>query len=217
MGRLFTFLVLLAALAFLGDLAVTAAAERRAGEQVSNMVAAPATVDLNGWPVSLRLLTGTLPEAVISAAGVPLPEGNGRLSRLDIILTDVEVPPTLPVTTIQAASSRFEARIDQDDLRALVPPHEAVEDVQLAGDRVRVLGPGGLAVDAAVAARDGSVVLSADTGLPGVGTVEMAVPVHQLPAGASLDDARVEGGQLILGGPVDIARLTEEANLSAAP
>ncbi|MPZ89444.1 MAG: DUF2993 domain-containing protein [Nitriliruptorales bacterium] len=217
MGRLFSFLVLLGVLAFLADLAVTMAAERHAGEEVSTALGAPATADLNGWPVSLRLLTGTVPEAVISGTGVPFAEGQGRLTQLEIVLTDVEVPPTLPVTTIQAASGRFEARIDQNDLRALVPEHPAVEDVQLAGDGVRVLGPGGLSVEAAVAARDGSVVLSADTGLPGVGSVELAVPAGQLPAGASLDDARVEGAYLILGGPVDIARLVEEADLPAVP
>lgn len=214
MGRLFAFLILLGTLAFLADLAVTVAAERRVEEEIAAAIDAPTTVELNGWPVSVRLLTGTVPEAVISATEVPLPEHPGRLSNLDIVLTDVAVPTSLPLATIEAAASRFEARINQNDLRALVPDHPVIEDVQLAEDRLRVLGPGGLAVDALVSARDGAVVVQADTGLPGVGTIEVAVQVNRLPAGASLDEARVEGDELILGGPVDVARFAQEAGLS---
>jgi hypothetical protein len=89
--------VALAVLVVAGDLALTSYIEREAATRVSGQIGVPATVTLDGWPVTARLLAGiAVPTAVVSATDVPL-QGGGplQLSRVDVTLTDVRLPEAL--------------------------------------------------------------------------------------------------------------------------
>lgn len=203
---------LLGALAFAVDSGLTRSAEDQAADRViSETGAADATVDLRGWPVALRLATGTVPEAYLTAATVPIPGRGAALSRLDVTLTDVALrfddlnePGAIPV---QAAAGRFEAALDGEALRTLAAEDptvaQVVERIELLDGVVRVIALGGaFSIDATVEARDGDLVLRPVEPLPVPGLEEVVIPLRDLPAGAVVDDIRVEPGAVVLQGQV---------------
>lgn len=203
---------LLAALAVAVDSGLTRSAEEQAAARVvAETGAADATVDLRGWPVTLRLATGTVPEAFLTADAVPIPGRGAALSRLDVTLTDVALrfddlrePGAIPV---RAATGRFEARLDGEALRTLAAEDSAVAQVidriEFVEGVVRVVAGGGaLSVDATAEARDGDLVLRPTEALPIPGLEELVVPLRDLPAGAVVDRIRVEPGAMVLEGEV---------------
>jgi hypothetical protein len=202
-------LVLVAALAYGADILVTNAAESRVADEVEQSVGGQAVVDLRGWPVSLGLLRGRVDEAAINATSVPVRGASGVLPSLDVLLSGVRLPFGLSGDgALGADNGRYTARIDQAALAALVAQSGVPEiaQVQLAGDHLQVL-VNGVAVDLTVAARDGALVVQPVNDFLAGLSGERVVPVQGLPAGTSLDEARIENGTLILGGPVDLTTL----------
>jgi len=203
--------VALAVLVVAGDLALTSYIEREAAARVSSRIGVPATVSLDGWPVTARLLAGSgVPTAVVSAADVPLAGGGPlQLSRVDVTLTDVRLPEALRGNpgVLTAGSGRFTATIDQQAVQALATQASELGQVQVLTDRLQ-LAVGGFTADLLVGARDGALVLTlANAPLPGLDGREFVVPLAGLPAGATLEQATVAGGVIQLAGPVDVAQL----------
>lgn len=208
---------LLAALALLGllfvgaDYAVTRAAEARVAAEVEESMGGQAEVSLSGWPVSLGLLRGTVQGATIHATEVPIQEIGGTLPVLDVVLTQVQLPYGAggDGRTIRAETGRFIARLDQDALAQLAIDAGApdIGTVQIAGESLQVVVRG-VAIDLAVTARDGALVVRPVNDLLArlIGG-EQVLPLEGLPPGATLDDARVEDGALVLTGPVDLQTL----------
>lgn len=215
---------LLLGLAAMVDAGLTRSAEREAAERVrAETGAVAAEVDLRGWPVSLRLATGSVPEAFVTATDVPIPDRAALISLLEVTLTDLalrlddlQTPGAVPV---RAATGRFEARLDADALTALTVESSGTEGFV---DRVEpVVTPDGTGVvrvtlasglgtvDAVPEAREGSLVLRPVQALP-IGPAELVVPLRDLPAGATVDGIHVEPGALVLAGDVEDLLLQPE-------
>lgn len=205
--------ILLLVVIVAADAALTTRAEREAATRVAQQLQAATTVDLRGWPVSLRLLTGRpVPQVAVTATGVPIPGRPASLASLEVILDDARLalgdlrdPPEVPV---EAARGRFTARVDGAALTALAEAPALLERIEVGADAVRFVVAGGAAIDTEVSAREGAVVFSAD--VPVLGPVDVPVPLGDLPAGAVVEQARVDGGQLVLEGRVTDLELVPE-------
>lgn len=209
------FLLLLVALAILlvaGDVAATTYIERAAAREVTLRINAPATVDLEGWPVVPRLATSAgVPRARVSATAVPLQGVQLSLARVDVTLTNVRLPLLLEgdLTVLAADSASYVATIDQTGLQSLTAQAQAnqVGQVQILPDRIQLL-VAGITADLLVGARDGAVVLTlANAPLPELNGREFVLPVSGLPAGARIESAVIRGGVLQLAGPIEVHQL----------
>jgi hypothetical protein len=189
------------------DQAVEALAEREAAERVSAQLGAPAVVDLDGWPISLRLLQGVVPRVTVAAAAVPLADTGARLADLSATLVDVELgvddlvepPPGLP----PAAGGTFTAVLDAQAVQRLVglPQGLTLAQIQLVEGAVR-LQLGGLAsVDATVAVEGDAIVLRPTAPLLDLAQLTLELP--PLPAGAQVRAVEAVPNALRLMGSLD--------------
>lgn len=202
--------VLVGGLAFVADQVVTGMAEQRVAGEFEQSVGGDATAQLDGWPVSLGLLRGEVPEATINATAVPLRDVAVVLPRLDVQLTDVTLPYAGGgAEALSASTGRFTATVDQAALTGIVAAAGVPDgaQVQIAGDVLQVLVQG-ITVDLDVSARDGALVVVPTNGLfSALSGGEQVFPLTGLPAGTSLDSVQVSGGTVILAGPLDLATL----------
>jgi len=202
--------VLLGGLAFAADQVVTGMAEQRVAGEFEQSVGGDATAQLDGWPVSLGLLRGEVPEATISATAVPLRDVAVVLPRLDVQLIDVTLPYAGGgAEALSASTGRFTATVDQAALTGIVAAAGVPDgaQVQIAGDVLQVLVQG-ITVDLDISARDGALVVAPTNGLfSALSGGERAFPLTGLPPGTSLDTVQVSGGTVILAGPLDLATL----------
>lgn len=189
-------LIVLAVLAVAGDAALTRVAEQRASEQASVLLGAPATVDLEGWPVSLRLLLGSVPAVDVLATDVSTPNG-ARLDRLEVTLSDVRLRLTDLFTGRLRASARsgtFVADLDATAVEQLLGMLGQVGDVALSDGVVR-LEVAGRSIDATVAVEGRTLVLRAGNPVRGR-PVRLQVPLPTLPAGTTVEQVTVLPGIL---------------------
>jgi hypothetical protein len=115
-------LVLLLVGLLLANAWVTRSAEEAASERASQALGADAAVRLVGWPVGLRLVSGSPIDALVEASGVPLPGTSAVLSRLEIELDDVVVDRRGLAGDdqgLEASRGRFVAELDTDAVRQL--------------------------------------------------------------------------------------------------
>jgi len=203
-------LILLAVVAGGLDLALTRAAERRASEQASALLDAPATVDLRGWPVSLRLLLGAVPVVVVHAENVPTDSGV-RVESLGLTLSDVRVRLAdleggrLPT---DARDGAFTAALDRRGVGQLLGGLVAADAIQLR-DGVVGVEVAGVLVEAEVDVdQRGRLVLTLVNG-PQELLPRIAVPLPMLPAGTTVQRVTVRDGLLLFEGVFDPARFAE--------
>jgi hypothetical protein len=182
------------------DAALTSTAERQASEQLTRELGAPAEVDLRGWPVSLRLLGGRVPEVGVSATGVPIEGSEARITRIDATVRDVRVRfadlssgGPLPV---DGGAGRFTALLDPASVATLA----GLPGALTFGDGVATVDLGGIAVDVVAATADGQVVIRPLTDVPGLTAVPL--PLGDLPGGARVEAVRVAPEGLVLEGSV---------------
>lgn len=220
LGFTLTIAVLLGA-ALLADELLASRAERQIEQYASDQLGAPTDVRLDGFPVGLRLLFNRVPEATLSAGGVPIPGREARITDLEVQLTDARFSAAdlargaeLP---LRAERATFRAELDGPALLALADAPPLLQGIDLIGGELRfVLGVpdlGTVTPSATVGVRDGDLVLRPSAGLPaGVGGLaELVVPLDGLPAGAVVSDARVQAGRLVLTGSVTNVLLTPPA------
>jgi hypothetical protein len=197
------FLTTVAVLLGLGaaaDAAVTRRAEQQVSEQVSAEIGAPATVDLQGWPVSLRLLTGVVPRVDLVAADVPLEDTDAELSELRATLTDVRLrlaDLSSADVPIEAGPTSFEADLDAGDVERLLGPVAAIGEIELLDGLAR-LTVAGFPIEGTVGVEGGAIVVRPTAPILNLG--EVTVPLPALPGGVSVQQALVLPGVLRLSG-----------------
>lgn len=207
-GRAVTVIALLVVVlagATVADLIITDAAEEAAATRVTQVLGAPSEVALRGFPVSLRLLLGAgVPEAVVSAVGVPLEASPIAAARLEATLRDVTVSiadlrgptGTLPV---EAGAGTFVADFDAAAVATLLAEPTGGGQVVL-GDGTITVTVGGMPVDGTVALAGSDIVVTPTAVAPGV--TEVRVPLPVLPVGARIEAVEVVPGFLRFRGSV---------------
>jgi len=213
--RLVFGLLLLGAVGVVADGFLTRALERRAATRVTQELGAPSSVDLRGWPVTGRLLFGSVPTAEVSASAVPIPGRSARLTRLDLTLADVRIDRTElfnpDVMPFDATTGRFAAGLDGPALLALSGPPPGLQAIEVVEQGVRLVVAGGLSATVTPSARDGDLVLRADA--PVLGDLEVVVPVPVLPGGTRIDSVRVDDGLVLLEGFVpDVSQVLQRSD-----
>lgn len=206
------FLVILVGGLFLGDLAVTRAAEERTAQRVTRTLGADSTVDFQGWPVTVRALMGTIPSATVVAAEVPLDNG-ATLSRLDVELRDVDVDVNdlrgggarsdqLPA----ARSGRFEAELTEESVVAMLGVPSGIVDVTLE-DGVIVMSAAGLEVEAEAVAENGDVVVSLAGPLAELlGAAKLPIDLSGQPGAPAVEDVEIRNGIMTVRGRLEDVR-----------
>jgi hypothetical protein len=206
------FLAILVGGLFIGDLAVTRAAEQRTAQRVTRALEADSTVDFQGWPVTVRALLGSIPTAQLKAQDVPLDNG-ASIDQLDVVLRDVEVnvadlrgggerPRNLPA----ARRGRFEAEISERSVIQMLGVPGNVVDVRLA-DGVIVMTAAGVEVEAEAEARDGDVVVSLSGPLANLlGAANFPIDLSEQPGAPAVDEVEIRDGVMLLRGELEDVR-----------
>ena len=206
LGCLVVVLAILGGGLVVGDLALTSYAEERTAARVEQALEAEAEVDLDGWPVALRLLLGSIPTARVTAADVPLKRG-ATLDRLEVELTDVEVnvadlrsnPGELP----PAASGTFTAQLSEESVAGMLRVPEDVVRVRLR-DGVVVLRAAGVRLRAEVVAADGDVVVRLAGPLARlVGGAQLSIDLSDEPGAPAVDEVEIRHGVMVVRGTLE--------------
>ena len=210
-GCLFFLLILVGGL-FLGDLAVTRAAEERTSQRVTRALEADSTVDFQGWPVTVRALMGTIPLARLAASDVPLRNG-ATIDQLDVVLRDVDVnvedlrgggarPRELP----RARTGRFEAELSEESVVAMLGLPEGLADVTLRQGAI-VFSAAGLEVEADAVAKDGDVVVSLAGPLSELlGSAEFPIDLSTTPGAPAAEEVEISDGVMTISGRLEEVR-----------
>jgi hypothetical protein len=183
------------------DAYLTDRAEDQAAQRVSAELGGQVEVDLRGWPVSLRLLQGRVPEVAISAREVPLEGSEARLERLETVVRDVRVrfadlsgTDALPV---DGGAGTFRADISEASVNALAVVPGGVR----LGEGVAVVDVGGQPVEVLATVDAGQVVLR--PAQPGAGLAPIPLPLPPLPGEVVVEGVSVAPGILTLVGRVE--------------
>jgi hypothetical protein len=194
---LVTFLLLCAA-GLAADAWVTSTAEEQASHRVGAVLGAPTEVELRGWPVSLRLLQGRVPEVALVARDVEL-DGGARVDRLEAVVSNVRITfaelrgtDALP---IDGGAGTFRADLAEATVSGL-----AGVPVTL-GDGLASLTIEGRAVDAVAGVESGGIVLRPVGGAAGE-VAPVPLPLPPLPGEAIIDGVRIQPGVLRVSGQV---------------
>ena len=208
-GCLLVAVVVLGGVLLIGDLILTNTAEERTATRIGQTLEAEAEVDLQGWPVGLRMLLGSIPTARLTATDVPLDNG-AVLDRLDVELTDVAI--TIDDLTTQsdrlpaAEKGTFEAELGEPSVAAMMGIPAGLAEVTLR-DGVVEVGAGGLAIQADVGARDGDVVVSLAGPLSALlGGSEFAIDLSDEPGQPFVEEVAIEGGVMVVRGRLEEVR-----------
>ncbi len=183
------------------DTLLTQAVERLAATRVSNELGSPAEVDLDGFPVTLRvLLTSTVPRAVVTAVDVPLEDTEARLDRVRVELLDVTATFD---GGVDAAGGTFSAEIGEENLQRLVGLPDDIEITALRlGDGVAELTLGGVpVVSAAATLVEGGIELRPTGDF--VDQLSLTVDLGGLPDGVVVDEVVITPGIVTLRGRID--------------
>jgi hypothetical protein len=204
MAKLLITLILLAGLLLVADLGVTLVAEQRAATQVSEVLDAPAEVNLRPWPVSWHLLSGRVPRADIAAADVPL-GGGAQLDTLDVTLEGVRIrwrDLTEPADRLPPADDgRFTAQLDEAAVQELLGLPEQIVGVSLAEPHLLISLADLVEVEADVEADDGQLVIVPRADVADLfGAARIPVDLSQQPGRPAVTDAEVRDGFLVVHG-----------------
>jgi hypothetical protein len=206
-------LVVVVGLLFVADIVVTNIAEERAAERVTEELDAPAEVTLHGWPVALRMLTGTIQRAEMTATDVPLEDG-GTLDSLDVTLHDIEVglgdltdpPDGLP----PARDGEFEARLSGDITWALTSVPRMLATLRIERDAVRLQTLiANMSADLRV--RSNALVFEPNVPLGVLFRGEVSLDLSEQPGSPRLQTADIEGDTLVIRGTLDELGRAESA------
>ena len=172
-------------------------AEERLGEELGS------SVDLKlrgGWPTSLSMLGGRIPEVTLAATDVPLQHSDAQLARLDAVLRDVEVSLSDPegggALPVRGGSGTFTVEIDEANVNRLV---SAPGPITLGDGRGSIV-LGDRTIDVVPLIQDGGLVLQPATAAPQ--TLSVPVELPGLPAQIELEAVEVRPGLLRLSGRV---------------
>jgi hypothetical protein len=182
------------------DAWLTQQAEAEAAEQTAAFLGADgAEVRLGGWPASLRLVAGRVPEVEVRARTVPLPDADLALSDLEVVLRDVRLrfaDLEAGLGSLRGAGGRFTAHLGEEAVGRLAGAEVAL------GDGLGQVRVEDTSVDVAASVEEGVVVLR-PVGAAPEGASPVALPLPRLPGGAAVDGARIVPGALRLQGVIN--------------
>ena len=202
-GCLLLVLVVLAVGTYAADQAITSYAERQTAQRLSSQFDAESSVDLTGWPVSLRMLAGTIPRADVELRDVALDNG-AVLDELVVTLTDVEVSyqslsaegDALP----PARSGTFSAQLSEGSVAGLLGVPESIVQVELGGGVV-TMSAAGIEVEADVQAVDGDVAFALRGAIAQLlGAGELTIDLSDQPGAPSVEEVEIGDGVLTVRG-----------------
>jgi hypothetical protein len=177
--------------------------ERQVEERLGNRLDSPVSVDLSGWPVGARLVTGSLPRAGVTVEEVGLPGTGESLGELDIELEEVRYTgesdgPLDP--PIAARRARFDSRLTGAEVSGLAALIPGVKGAELSGEGLRLSLPAGATAEADLATKNGGLVL-----IPDAPILDPELPLipGNLPGGASVRDVEADGEEVIIRGTAD--------------
>lgn len=187
------------------DLLAERAIEQQAAERIRTRAgAAAATLDLAPFPVTLRLLAGTVPRATVTATDVTVPSSPVRLSRLTAAVTDVRID----VARIRElgdglpphAGGTFVAELTEAEIsRGLrLPPPFNIAAIALDEGKASLTVANFAVVSATASIVGGDLVLALSPAIPGFASVPIDIP--PLPFGAAVTAVAVHDGRIELTG-----------------
>lgn len=202
--------VLLVAALLLVEWRVTANAEQRITDEVSDAVGVPMTATIEGWPNAPGVLRGVIPRLSVAGQDVPVPDSDVVIDDLAVDLTDLQLQDETPVD----GEGTFTAALSQDEVRSAAPPNLAGL-VSLTDDAL-VLDAGLFSVPLQLRL-DGQVLVvefpTTGTSLEAIaelfGAEPQRVPLNP-PDGVVVTHAEVQGGMLLLSGTLDPVQLSAE-------
>lgn len=200
----FVLLVLVIAAGLYGaDQWGTSYAERRTAQRLASEFEAAAEVEFRGWPVTARMIAGSIPSADITLRGLELDNG-AVLDELDVALIDVEVslatlidqPENLP----PAREGTFTARLSDDAVAALLGVPGGLVAVELTDGVVR-MSAAGLEVDAEVTASDGDVAFALQGPIAQLlGAGAYTIDLSSEPGSPAVEEVQIGDGVLVVAG-----------------
>lgn len=192
-------LVLLLGAGIGADAWVTQRAEAAASEHVAALLdAEQAQVRLHGWPASLRLVSGRIPELEVQARDARLAERDVEIAVLEMRLTDVRLDFAAldeGFVRLHGADGTFTADLAEDAVAGL-----AGVDVRL-GDGLGQVVLDEQVVEVVASVEQGVVVLRPVGAAPEEAS-PMALPLPRLPGGAVVEAAQIVSGALRVSGLV---------------
>lgn len=200
--------VVLLAVLLLVEWRVTANAEQRITEEVSDAVGVPVTATIEGWPNAPGILRGVIPRLSVDGQDVPIPDSEVVIDDLTVDVTELQLQDEAPVD----GEGTFTAALSQAQVQAAAPP-DLANLVSLTDDAL-VLDAGLFTVPLRLRL-DGQVLVvefpTTGTSLEGIaelfGAGPQRVPLDP-PAGVVVTDAEVRDGMLVLSGSLDPVRLS---------
>ena len=179
------------------DRYLTQEAERQASELLTERLGAPTVVQLEGWPVSLRLLGGAVPGVEVQTVGLEF--SDVTLRRLDVVFRDVELnwrevsdPANFEMT---AGRGVYTAELDEQTLGNAADLPGGIR----LGDGVLQVHAGGQVAEA-IAAVETDGLLFRPIGAVPQGFEAVRVPLAELPQGMTVEQVHIVPGVLQLSG-----------------
>lgn len=187
---------------FLADRFVTSMAEEQAATHVGRELRADSVVSLHGWPVTLRMIVGTIERAELTATDVPLERG-GTIDRLDVTLHDIDLsladlrnPPSgLP----PSRDGSFRALLHGDITWALDSVPSVLASLEVVDDAVELQTP--IAVlSADLVVQSNRLLFEPNVPLGVVFRGPVQLDISDQPGRPVLEDAEIVDGTLVLTG-----------------
>jgi hypothetical protein len=188
------------------NLIVARQAQTRAEQQAQMAIGAPVDVDLRGFPVGLRLLSGARLDARVRARDVPLEGTAATLTSLVVDLQDARLDRT-GEGAIEARQATFTAELDDDAVQQLIglPGRIPLADVELGNGVARFTIARFPLLDATAAVEDGRVVFQLTA--PIANLLDVQLQLDELPLGFRADHVEIRRGVLRLEGSARDLRL----------
>lgn len=203
-------LLVLGGLFFIADQAATTYAEQRTAASVSEALDADTSVEFTGWPVGVRLLLGSIPQANVAATDVPLDNG-ATLDRLDVELTDVKVDVNDLRTNRDrlppAEEGTFAAQLSEASVATMLGVPGNLVEVRLRDGAVQLRATG-LEVEADVVAEGGDVVVRLRGPLAQLlGGGQFPIDLSDEPGSPEVEQIEIRDGSMLLSGTLaDVQR-----------
>ena len=179
------------------DRYLTQEAERQASEYLSDRLGAPAVVELDGWPVSARLLGGTVPGVHVQSVGLEV--GDVGIRRMDIAFRDVELDwravNEAEGFDIRAGRGIYTAELDEQTLSDAA---DMPGGIRLGEGMLQVHAHGQMAE--AIAAVETEGLQFRPIGAVPEGFETVRVPLADLPQGMTVEQVRIVPGVLQISG-----------------
>lgn len=189
---------LVAVLAFaVANAWLASSVEGRLAEEAERELGGPIDVELHGFPVGFRALTGEVPAAELRGREVPLPGAGTTLTELHVTLEEVRLDRDRG--RLEAASADIEMRFDEAGVEDLLGAlgRLPLVDLELQPGTLRVNVAGFAVADAVARAEGGDLVVGLAAPLD---RLAPELRLSDFPLGVRVEDVVLREGELELHG-----------------